>query len=180
MNKYFNLVILLLFCFTLTNAQKTDSQKEQINWISFDKAVELNKSGTAKKIFIDMYTDWCGWCKKLDATTYQDPTVIAYLNKNFYSVRMDAEMKDTIYYDGRMFVNPDPAKARNTHELAYALLGGKLSYPTLVYLDEKMNMLSQVPGFMNAENLMQVLTYFGENNQGKISWEDYQKKINTK
>ncbi len=160
--------------------QKEQSKLEKINWISFQKAVELNKSGTPRKIFIDMYTDWCGWCKKLDATTYMDKNVIEYLNKNYYAVRMDAEMKDTIIYDGKAFVNPEPSKSRSTHELAYALLSGKLSYPTLVYLDEKMNMLSQVPGYMSAENLMPVLTYFGENNQGKISWEDYQKKFTKK
>jgi thioredoxin-related protein len=165
---------------TLSALCQKPEKKEEIHWIKFQDAVELNKSGNPKKIFIDMYTDWCGWCKRLDATTYQDKDVIEYLNKNYYAVRLDAEMKDTIFYDGRAFVNPEPDKSRSTHELAYALLSGKLSYPTLVYLDEKMNMLSQVPGYMTAENLLPVLTYFGENNQGKISWEEYQKQHSKK
>ena len=84
-------------------------------------------------------------------------------------------MKDSIVYDNKLFVNPEPDAERSTHELAYSLLGGKLTYPTLVYLDENMNLLSQVSGYMTAENLMPVLTYFGENNQKNISWEEYQK-----
>ena len=163
----------ILFC-TAAVSQNSENGSESIHWLSFQQVVELNKT-TPKKIFIDMYTEWCGWCKRLDATTYMDKNIIEYLNKNYYPVRMDAEMKDTIFYDGKMFVNPEPTLSRSTHQLANALLSGKLSYPTLIYLDEKMSMLSQVPGYMTAENLMPVLTYFGENNQGRISWEEYQK-----
>lgn len=175
-----SVLFLLVFFYSLnTFAQAKKETAEGIHWLSFQEAVELNKT-QPKKIFIDLYTSWCGWCKRLDATTYTDKKVIEYLNANYYPVRMDAEMKDTIIYDGKAFINPEPSKSRSTHELAYALLSGKLSYPTLVYLDEKMNMLSQVPGYMTAENLMQVLRYFGENNQGKISWEEYQKNYISK
>lgn len=174
----FSLLLFLVFFSLSVFSQSKEETPAGIHWISFQEAVELNKTHP-KKIFIDMYTSWCGWCKRLDATTYTDKKIIDYLNANYYPVRMDAEMKDTIVYDGKAFVNPDPSKSRSTHELAYALLSGKLSYPTLVYLDEKMNMLSQVPGFMTAENLIQVLRYFGENNQGKMSWEDYQKNYNS-
>ena len=168
----------ILFCATAVS-QNTENASESIHWLSFQQVVELNKT-VPKKIFIDMYTEWCGWCKRLDATTYMDKNIIEYLNKNYYPVRMDAEMKDTIFYDGKMFVNPEPTQSRSTHQLANALLNGKLSYPTLIYLDERMSMLSQVPGYMTAENLMPVLTYFGENNQGRISWEEYQKNYKKK
>lgn len=174
MNKFVICFLLFVGFYGSNYAQKRDVSRAAIHWLSFQEAVELNKTAP-KKIFVDLYTEWCGWCKKLDATTYQDKDIISYLNEHYYAVRMDAEMKDTILFDGRTFVNPDPAKSRSTHELANALLGGKLSYPTLVYLDETLNMLSQVPGYMSAESLLPVLTYFGENNQGKITWEEYQK-----
>ena len=170
-------LLILIICITFSHSlfsQSRETASESINWLSFQQAVELNKTAP-RKIFIDLYTEWCGWCKRLDVTTYMDKNIIAYLNKNYYAVRMDAEMKDTIIYDGKAFVNPEPGKSRSTHQLAAALLNNKFSYPTLVYLDEKMNMLSQVPGYITAENLMAVLTYFGENNQGKIAWDEYQK-----
>uniref|UniRef100_A0A3Q2YUK7 Spermatogenesis-associated protein 20-like TRX domain-containing protein n=1 Tax=Hippocampus comes TaxID=109280 RepID=A0A3Q2YUK7_HIPCM len=52
--------------------------------------------GNTKKVFIDIYTDWCGWCKKMDKDTFQNPEVAAYMNENFLMVKMDAEGKDPI------------------------------------------------------------------------------------
>ena len=62
---------------------------EGINWMTWDEANAANKV-TPKKIFIDIYTDWCGWCKKMDKSTFQDASVIEALNKDFYAVKFDA------------------------------------------------------------------------------------------
>jgi thiol:disulfide interchange protein len=53
-----------VFCF----AQK---HKGPINWLSLEEASSLYESNP-KPMFIDVYTDWCGWCKKMDASTFQD------------------------------------------------------------------------------------------------------------
>lgn len=169
-----HIILFFLLVGIRTSAQKSDQRHaDQINWMSFQEAV-LKSKEQPKKIFIDMYTEWCGWCKRLDATTYTDQRVIDYLNKNYYAVRMDAEMKDTIVYDGITFVNPEPSKARSTHQIAAALMSNKMSFPTLVYLDENRNLLSQVPGYMTADDLLPVLIYFGENNQQRMKWEEFQ------
>ena len=174
------LILLILVHITpLLLAQSKVQTSDEINWLSFQQAIEMNKVHP-KKIFIDMYTEWCGWCKKLDVTTYKDKRVVNYLNEKYYAVRMDAEMKDTILYEGIVFVNPEPTKSRSTHQIAAALMGNKLSYPTLVYLDENRNLLSQVPGYMTADDLMPVLIYFGDNNQSRITWEEFQKTYSDK
>src|ERR1700721_1067191 len=82
----------------------TGGDDKEIHWVNFDEAVRLNKKHP-KKIFIDVFTEWCGWCKKMDATTYTDPEIISYINKNFYPVRLDAETGDTFHFNNHTFFN---------------------------------------------------------------------------
>jgi thiol:disulfide interchange protein len=56
--------------------------QEKIKWYTIEEVQKLNQENP-KKIFIDVYTDWCGWCKKMDATTFQDPKIIKLLNEDF-------------------------------------------------------------------------------------------------
>lgn len=147
---------------------------EKIKWVSFTEAVELNKK-EKKKIFIDVYTDWCGWCKVMDKNTFSHPVIAKYMNEKFYSVKLNAEMKDTVVFNGNVFVNPNPKQMRSTHQLAASLLSNKLSYPTTVYLDENFSLLTQVPGYLQPTQMEPIVKYFGENSYSTIKWEDFQK-----
>lgn len=65
------------------------SQAAEINWAKdYDAAVKA--AGENKLIMIDFYTDWCSWCKKLDAETYVDPKVVE-LSDKFVALKTDAE-----------------------------------------------------------------------------------------
>ena len=66
-----------------------------VKWMTFKEAFEANKK-TPKPFLIDVYTDWCGWCKRMMATTYSNPAIAAYVNQNFYPVKFNAETKDSI------------------------------------------------------------------------------------
>ena len=147
---------------------------EKLHWHTFQEAVELNKK-EKKKIFIDVFTDWCGWCKVMDKNTFTDPVIIKYMNQKFYAVKLNAEMKDTIVFNNYTFVNPNPTGLRSTHQLASSLLNNKLSYPTTVYLDENYNLLTQVPGYLQPIQMEPILKYFGDNVYPTTKWEDYQK-----
>ncbi|MEL6592072.1 MAG: DUF255 domain-containing protein, partial [Bacteroidota bacterium] len=72
---------------------------EEVNWVSIEEAAE-KASQDGKKILIDMYTDWCGWCKRMDATTYADPAVVKYINDNYHAVKFDAESKEAVTING--------------------------------------------------------------------------------
>ncbi|MCF8298077.1 MAG: DUF255 domain-containing protein [Saprospiraceae bacterium] len=149
------------------------SQNEKIKWYTFEEVVALNKK-TPKKVFIDMYTDWCGWCKKMDATTFSDYEVANYMNKNFYCVKFNAERSDTVNYGGQDFVNPNPGVRRSSHQLAVALLQGKMSYPSYIFLNEKMELLTTVPGYMDVLKFEPIIKYFGENAYLKQNdWTEY-------
>jgi len=120
-----------------------------------------------------MYTDWCGWCKRMDATTFVHPDIITYMNKHYYAVKMDAEMKDTLVIDGVTFVNQNPSGRRSSHQLAIELLRGKMSYPSFVFLNEKSQMLTVVAGYQTAKNFEPILNFFGSDAYLKTSWEEY-------
>jgi len=93
---------------------------EEIRWYTWAEAAELSKTAP-KKIFIDLYTDWCGWCKKMDKSTFVDPSVVKYLNENFYPVKFNAERKDAIVFNETTFEYIKSGR-RGVHQLAYALL----------------------------------------------------------
>jgi thioredoxin-related protein len=141
----------------------------EIKWISFEDAVELQKT-KPKKIIVDVYTDWCGWCKKMDKNTYTDAEVIKQIEANFYFVKLNAEQKEEIKYKDKVFTFKQEYKA---NELAVSLLNGQMSYPSTVFLDEDMNLLTVVPGYLTPKDMNPILKYFGENIYKEKNWKEY-------
>ena len=163
---------------SLENLAKIQEQSDEdtavIEWMDFKEAYEKNKT-EPRFIFIDVYTDWCGWCKRMDATTFQDPVVVEYLNRYYYCVKFDAERKDTLVIDGVTFVNPTPERRRSSHQLAVEMLRGKMSYPSYVFLNKKNQLLTAVAGYQTTNQLEPILHYFAEEAYLKMQWEDYMK-----
>ena len=168
------LAIIGLIAANISNAQESTSKK--INWMTFEEAVKLNET-SPKKIFIDVYTDWCGWCTKMDQTTFIDPTIVDYMNENFYAVKFNAEQTEPIEFMGYTFVNRNNSNGtrKSTHELAQALLQGKMSYPSYVFMNEKNQALTIVPGYSKAEEFIKILKYIGTDAFLNTTFEDFSK-----
>ena len=146
---------------------------QEINWLSWDEAAKLAETDkNPKKIFIDVYTDWCGWCKKMDKDTFQNPEVAEYMSKNYYMVKLDGEGKEPIEFRGKTFKFV-PSGRNGYHEFAAALMQGKMSYPTTIFLDEQMNMLSPVPGYQKPGPFLKIAKYFGEDIHKEKDWNTY-------
>jgi thioredoxin-related protein len=154
------------------NPQSPPSSSAKIKWLDFEEAVALNKK-KPKKMFIDMYTDWCGWCKKMDAATFINPVVVEYMNENYYAVKFNAERKDTVVYKGTKYVNPNPTGQRSSHQLAMELLSGRMSYPSFIFLDENLDKITTVPGYRKAPEFESILHYIGENAYKDRKWEEF-------
>ena len=149
---------------------------QEVTWLSWSEAAALASSDeTPKKIFVDVYTDWCGWCKKMDKDTFQNEEVATYMEANFYMVKLDGEGKEEIEYKGKTFKFV-PSGRNGYHEFAAALMNGKMSYPTTIFLDEEMNMLSPVPGYQKPEPFLNIAKYFGDDIYKEKDWKTYTEK----
>ena len=157
----------------LTSAE-TPPKKDGIHWISLEQADKLRQT-EPRKILIDVYTDWCGWCKRMDATTFSDPTLVEYVNANYYAVKLDAEQKEPISVGGKTYEYV-PNGRRGYNEIAKELLQGKMSYPTVVFLDESMNMIQPLSGYRDAKTMQPILEYLAQNAYKETPWEEWLSK----
>ncbi len=156
---------LFLFCAialsSFTYLYKTTENEivagKNVKWYTWDEAVKANKT-EQKKFFVDIYTDWCGWCKRMDAQTFEESEVAAYLNKHFYPIKLDAEQKADIVYNNYTFKWVKGGR-RGVHELAYSLLDGSMSYPSLVFLTENEERIMISKGFKQKEDFLKELKY---------------------
>lgn len=152
----------VVISFTWEKKDKEEKSSEGINWMSYEEATKLSKK-KKKKIFIDVYTDWCGWCKKMDATTMKDQRIVEYMNKKFYAVKLNAESSKGSAYKGT---------AVTEKELATRIFKAN-GYPTTLYLSEGEELIFNLPGYREAGELDKILHFVGEEKYKTQTWEQF-------
>ncbi|MBS1772698.1 MAG: DUF255 domain-containing protein [Bacteroidetes bacterium] len=143
----------------------------ELEWLSIEEAEKRMKT-TPKKVWIDVYTNWCGWCKVMDKKTFTNPDVIKYMNAKFYAVKLNAESRDSMQYKDKKWGFTDGNRA---NDLAMTLLNGQLSYPTSIIMTEDFNNPSALPGYLTVTQVESIVKYLGEETYKTTSWEEYQK-----
>ncbi|MGB3343482.1 MAG: thioredoxin family protein [Aequorivita sp.] len=170
-------ILLLLMLLTFAGVQS-----QGIKWMSMDEALAAQKENP-KKIFMDVYTTWCGPCKMLDKNTFSDKNVIEYLNKNYYSVKFNAEGTEEVTYKDFTYTNPNyqpDRKGRNAqHLFAHALKVN--AYPTVVFFRENGDLIQAVPGYRTPPQLEIFLKMIHSDDYLKVTtaeaWAEYQKNF---
>jgi thioredoxin-related protein len=165
------LLVSTTFVYSQIEHQPTVEEQGLVKWLSFNEALELNKK-QPKPFLIDIYTDWCGWCKQMMRTTYSDPNLSAYINTWFYPVKFNAEGHDTIDYLGTKYVNPGK-EPRSTHQLAIKFLGNKLSYPSTLFIGNNFQFQLNTSGYLDNRQIEPILVYTVENIFRTTAYEEF-------
>jgi len=151
---------------------------QEINWMTFEEAVEAQKT-TPKKIFVDAYTTWCGPCKMLDQNTFKNKDVADYINDQYYAVKFNAEGGKSIDFKGKTYSNPNFDANKTGRNSSHELSGffGIRAYPTLLFLDEEANYIGPVPGYRTPRQLEILLKLFKTDAYKTVTtkeeWEKY-------
>lgn len=174
------ITILILFgLFSFRTAPQSLSATAQdnptISWMTFEEAIEAVKI-EKRKVLISVHTEWCGWCKHMDRTTFQDPNIIKFINQKFYAVKLDAEQKTDISTPEKVYkFEKGTGKERGFHQLAVALTMGRLTLPSTVFLDENFRVLQPIPGYKDPKTFEMMMTYYGDDHFKSTPWTVYQK-----
>lgn len=146
-----------------------------VKWMNFKEAQANNKL-TQKPFLIDIYTDWCGWCKHMMKTTYSNPNLANYINANFYPVKFNAEGKDTIEYNGKIY-KPLSNEPKVPHELALKFLGNSLSYPSTVFVTNNFEFTLLTQGFLEDKKIEPILIFMVENAWRSSIFDEFNKNF---
>jgi len=175
-DKIIVLAILLILIFFIglrpyfrTNQQNVEAIEEikplVLNWLSYNEGLTLAEKEN-KYVLINFYTDWCGYCKKMDKETYSKEEVKKILNENFVVVKVNAESDNKVIENGEEITERELAKL-------YQVSG----YPTTWFLESNHNRVAPLPGYVTTEQFIPVLNYIGEGWYKSISFQEYLGKI---
>lgn len=169
--KYIYLSLILFFMHSL---------QAQIEWMTMNEALEAQEK-EPKKIFADIYTDWCGPCKMMDKNTFSNKDLAEYVNTHFYPVKFNAEGTEKVNYKGFEYTNPNYKPERKGKRNAQHFFANALKvtgYPTVVFFDEDSNVISPLVGYRTPEQLEVYLKMIKTDAYKDITtqeaWEEYQ------
>jgi thioredoxin-related protein len=140
------------------------SHAAEINWREWNAGL-AEAAASKRPVVVDVYTDWCGWCKRMDKDVYAREDVRDYLARNYVTIRLNAEASGPAKYENRNYTSSSLAQR-------FRVSG----YPTTIFLRANGEHLVNVPGYIDADRFKLMLRYFGEGHYDRgVQWEDFAK-----
>ena len=135
--------------------------KNKLNWLRFDQGLK-QASENDKLIFINFYTNWCGFCRKMERETFSDKAISEYLDEHFVTVKVNGESKDAVD-------TPDGNLSGRQLARSFSVRG----YPTYWFLKSNGERINYIPGYSPPDKFITVLRYIGDGHYESKSFKDY-------
>jgi thioredoxin-related protein len=120
--------IIIMFIFVHTAAMA-----DEISWYkTISKGLDAAKE-QKRYLMIDVYTDWCKWCKELDKKTYTHPAVIK-LATTLVNVK----------------INPETDPEAKEFITSYQIDG----FPTILFIDWEKKLIGKIGGFLEGDDFV--------------------------
>lgn len=159
----------LLLAFLVACAGAVPAHADGLQWRDWNTGVR-DSEASKRPILVDVYTDWCGWCKRMDRDVYARPEVREYLSKRFVTVKLDAEDEKAALYEGRKY--------------SYRTLASRFrvtGYPTTIFLRPGGTHIANVPGYVPADRFLLLLRYIGDGHLDRgVSFETFSQQQSAK
>ena len=160
-------LVLVACLFILCAARVNNTSKP--GWMNMNELNEKIKS-EPKPVIIDLYTNWCYWCKVMDKKTYTNAKVISYINDHFYAVKLDAETKDVVKWNYTDYHFNDNYKV---NDFTMYVTSGQPGFPTTVIFTDEHSAPVSIEGFLAPGEIEPILKYFGEGAYKKQNFTEF-------
>ena len=168
----------ITICFIFLFSSFTNSslfEKEKVHWISIEE-MQVKMKTEKRPVLVDLYTNWCYWCKVMDKKTYNNSKVISYINDHFYAVKLNAETKDTVVWNDRKFAFNANDKI---NDFSIYVTQGQLAFPNTIIFPKPDQQPASIPGYMQPKEIEVILKYFGEGNYNRENFSEFSKNFKT-
>ncbi len=150
----------LVVLFALTNEELVS-----LRWYQWTEGV-VETQASGKYMLVDVYTDWCGWCKKMDRTVYGHPQVQQLLTANFIPVKLNAESTNLITNGTNQYTEQEWAKTL-----------GVTSYPTILVYNKQFQLVSRFSGYKEPERFIRYLKYIRGKYYTQYTFQEFLKSV---
>jgi thioredoxin-related protein len=139
-------------------------KKTELVWYKYDEG--LAKAEKEKKHpLVHFYTNWCGWCKRMDKTTFSDKAVIEVLNESYVPIKVNGQSGEKVKVDGK-----------ESTERQVAGNYGVRAYPITWFLKPSGERIAPRRGYVAAEEFLYILNWVKDDLYEETSFQEFVKQ----
>ena len=146
------LTIMLTLFTGAVHASGIQTGDDGIQWFTYAEGRQRGEAEN-KKVFLVFNADWCRYCLQMEKETFQNPTVIAYVNRNFVPISVNSDREQNI-----------AAK--------YSVRG----LPSTWFISEKGDRIGNRPGYIAVDEMLKILKYIGSDSYLTMSFKAFVEK----